>query len=120
MSRTVGAASCRPLRGRHMMQPVRSATLSREDVDMFEDSRYALRSLRNAPAFTVAAVLALGLGIGASTATFTMVDGVLLRRLPIGVGNRLIHVEQPSIRNDDEGFSVREVAALNQETRLLA
>ena len=87
---------------------------------MFEDSRYALRSLRNAPAFTVAAVLALGLGIGASTATFTMVDGVLLRRLPIGVGNRLIHVEQPSIRNDDEGFSVREVAALNQETRLLA
>ena len=86
---------------------------------MFQDSRYALRSLRGAPAFTVASVLALGLGIGASTATFSMVDGVLLRRLPIGAGNRLIHIEQPSINNRDEGFSVREVAELNRGARSL-
>ena len=87
---------------------------------MFEDSRYALRTLRKAAAFTIASVLTLGLGIGASTATFSMVEGVLLRRLPIGVGNRLIHLEQPSLNNADEGFSVREIAALSQSTKSLS
>jgi predicted permease len=110
-----GAYTYRPV-----LQASRPARLSTEIVRMFEDSRYALRALRKAPAFTVAAVVALGLGIGASTAIFTMVDGVLLRRLPIGAGNRLVHLEQPSINNSDEGFSVREVAALNQSSRSLA
>ncbi|HVE32025.1 MAG TPA: hypothetical protein VNC18_00585, partial [Gemmatimonadaceae bacterium] len=96
------------------------AQRSREGVNMFEDSRYALRTLRKAAAFTIASVLTLGLGIGASTATFSMVDGVLLRRLPIGVGNRLIHLEQPSLNNADEGFSVREIAALRQASKSLS
>jgi hypothetical protein len=52
--------------------------------------RHALRSLRRAPGFTVAAVGTLALGIGATTAIFTLVDHVLLRPLPFPEQERLV------------------------------
>ena len=52
--------------------------------------RYAMRSLLRTPAFTVAAVLTLAIGIGAATAIYSVVDTILLQPLPFAGGDRLV------------------------------
>ncbi|HEX7018883.1 MAG TPA: hypothetical protein VF159_02660, partial [Gemmatimonadaceae bacterium] len=60
--------------------------------NLLSEFRYALRSLRSHPAFTVTAVLTLALGIGVTTAMFGVVDGIVLRPLPFPHADRLITI----------------------------
>jgi putative ABC transport system permease protein len=60
--------------------------------DLGRDLRYGLRSLRRAPGFSVVVVLALGLGIGAATAMYSLVHGILLRPLPYPAAEHLYTV----------------------------
>src|ERR1700738_1582939 len=54
--------------------------------------RYALRQFRRAPVFTAAAILTLALGIGGTTAIFTLIHAVMLRSLPVSDPGRLYRV----------------------------
>jgi predicted permease len=61
---------------------------------MISDLRYAWRQLRKAPGFTLTAVLTLAVGIGATTAIFTLVYDVMLRPLPLPHADRLVRIEE--------------------------
>ncbi len=59
---------------------------------LLSDFRYGLRALASRPSFTIAAVLTLALGIGANTAVFSVINGLLLKPLPYADGERLVQV----------------------------
>src|SRR6202034_2706066 len=63
---------------------------------LWQDVRYALRQLRRNRAFTLTAVITLGLGIGATTAIFSAVYALLLRPLPYPNAGRLVFITAKS------------------------
>ena len=62
--------------------------------DLWQDLRYAVRTLRKQPTFALAAILTLALGIGANTAIFTVVNATLLQRLPVPDRDRLVYLQR--------------------------
>src|SRR5258706_8283673 len=61
--------------------------------DALRDTRYAARSLRRSPGFTITAITSLAIGIGASAAIFSLLDQVLFRLLPVKEPERLVLID---------------------------
>ena len=62
--------------------------------NLFKDVRYGFRSLLRQPGFTAIVIGTLALGIGASTAIFSVVNSVMLRRLPYGTADRIVAIQE--------------------------
>src|ERR1044071_4336771 len=97
-----------------------NATLVKEEIremsgwawleTLFKDLRYALRTLRANPLFTLTAVLSLALGIGANTAIFTLLHTCLWKPLPVAEPHQIFHLR----RGDANGEFGSSYVLLNQ------
>ncbi len=101
---------------------VRDAWGSRMIDQLRQDLAYGFRGLRHNPGYAAVVVLTLALGIGANTAIFSIVEGVLLRRLPYQEPDRLVQIDQaaPKVGVSSFGFSVPDFMDFRARNRAFA
>src|SRR5262245_62172635 len=85
--------------------------------ELLQDARFALRTLIRNRGFAISAILTLGLGLGANTAIFSVVYGVLLKPLPYADSDRLVLIRQsaPLAGRADVGVSIKEYFTYRDE-----
>jgi putative ABC transport system permease protein len=85
-----------------------------------QDLRYAFRSFRRVPGFTFVALVTLALGIGGTTAIFSLVDGVVLRPLPYPQPDRILRITRPTPQRIDASFSAADYLDVKRDASMLA
>ena len=98
-------------------EAVRDARGIRPLEDLGADLRYAVRSLRRNPGFTVTIVLVLGLGLGSSTAVFSIMDSVVLAELPYPDPGRLVVVSEKNSPTNIWNISTADAVAIREQQR---
>jgi predicted permease len=104
-----------PMRERH-----RDARSLRWIEHALADARYGLAGLRRAPAFTIVAVGLLALGIGANTAMFSLVDGVLFRPLPFPEPERVVRLWETPTPTTANSTTTRTFVELQRQSRVFS
>ena len=101
------------------LRRARTQSWSEFMLSIAQDLKYAFRTLRKSPGFALVVLVTLALGIGANTAIFSVINGVLLRRLPYEGGDRLMLIRQPSTLNQNPNvrFSPLEFADYRKQNR---
>jgi predicted permease len=98
-ARTVGS-----IERRHVQGPVAGAGPGGIMTGFIQDVRHAARALKRAPGFAAVSIITLALGIGATTIVYSIVDGILLRPLPIADPDRVMLVRE-TFNGQDGSFS---------------
>ncbi len=86
--------------------------------NFFQDVRYSLRTLFKRPSYTAIGVIALAIGIGATTAIFTVVNSVLLRSLPYKDPDRIVTLNRDATKGGLSGTASYEYLALQQQNEV--
>ncbi|MGH8570518.1 MAG: permease prefix domain 1-containing protein, partial [Gammaproteobacteria bacterium] len=82
----------------------RDARGTRLVEDWWQDTKYAVRSLRRAPGFSLAAILTLAVGIGANTAVWSVMDAVMFRALPVARSEELYALRHGIPSDEDPSY----------------
>jgi putative ABC transport system permease protein len=100
--------ACRDVKGGGMLETI------------IQDVRYGVRTLSKSPGFTVVAVVTLALGIGATTAIFSVVDAVLLRALPYPEADRLVSLREVDTKGRQTTFAEPNFLDVRERSHTLA